>query len=73
MTEESIAKAQLYRQALRHLWVDNARWNSNKEKFDAWDTDTQLWWIRSIEKSAAEGLPMAVELVTKALEIRMTK
>ncbi|WP_025915487.1 hypothetical protein [Herminiimonas sp. CN] len=73
MGGEALVKVQLYRLALRNLWLDDTRWSSNKNKFDSWDTDTQLWWIKRIEGHAADGPPMAVELVMKALEIRMTK
>jgi hypothetical protein len=73
MAKTELPKTHYYDMALTLLALENKKWISNKNTYNHWDPETRLWWIKRVEEEAAKGLPMATELVAKALMIRMTK
>lgn len=64
----------LYARALRVLYQRDLRWRGNFNRYLGWDNARQLRWIGYIERAArAEPpLPMARDLFTMALTLRMT-
>jgi len=72
MAKTELPKTHYYDMALTLLALENKKWISNKNTYNHWDPETRLWWIKRVEEEAAKGLPMATELVAKALMIRMT-
>lgn len=62
-----------YMGALRMLASEQPRWQANYDKFQHWSMDKRLHWIKYIELQADDGLPMAQELMAKALWVRMTR
>ncbi len=69
---ENARMLRLYLAALTELNAEQ-RWKSNYRAFMRWDHAQRLKWIAYIEKQAAQGLPMAEQLMSRALFIRMTK
>lgn len=69
--KEKEAKRALYSKALYVLAGSDSKWISNQRAFNRWDLSQQTKWIRHIEKQAQAGLPMAEELMTRALAVRM--
>ena len=55
------------------LAEETGYWESNYRVYRKQDDTTRLRFIRHIEKEAALGLPMAMELVGKVTLLRMTK
>ena len=68
---EKKAKAALYTKALVALSAEHRRWESNLTVFRGWDLNRRMKWIADIERAAKLELPMAEELMTRALAIRM--
>ncbi len=69
--KEKTVKRALYAVALLALSREQRSWVSNHRAFSHWDAKQQTRWISYIEKQAQAGLPMAEELMTRALAIRM--
>ncbi len=68
---ERMGKILLYSKALVQLATEQRIWVSNQRAFSRWEPKQQTRWIKHIEQQAQAGLPMAEELMTRALAIRM--
>lgn len=71
-------KHRLYSEALLQLARRDKAWRKNFELFVQWGqthrgTANRSNWIDYIERSAENGLPMAVELVTEVAKVRLTR
>ena len=61
----------LFYDAIRELILRNPAYVSNRKMFAKWDDHKREWWCRSIELKAQQGLPMAVEIMTEVIALRM--
>ena len=62
----------VYDNALKMLALENCKWGSNHYRYIHWTTEQRVKWIDHIEAKAVDGLPMAKEIVAKAIALRMT-
>lgn len=44
---------------------------ANYRKFDRWDSNRKTRYMLYIEQQATNGLPMAMELMTEVIKLRM--
>lgn len=63
--------AVLFGKALTQLFEEHARWQQNYFRYRGWDRDHRINWIYYIQEQAEQGLPMAQQVMAKALAIRM--
>lgn len=61
----------IYDNALKQLAIEYRKWGSNHYRYRYWTTAQRLKWIDHIEAKAVDGLPMAQEIVTKVIALRM--
>lgn len=61
----------LFRKALFELHNEHAKWTKNLNLFLRWDATQQEWWIGHIKQQAKKGIPVAVAVVQKVVEIRL--
>jgi hypothetical protein len=73
MTPDEEQMIQLYGDALDFLVNENPAWSPNWRKYENWGNDLRIWYCKQIQKQAARGVPMAMELHSTALAIRMTR
>lgn len=67
------ARDELYVLALRGLAQNDARWAANYRHYNQLTPSKRDKYINWLEAQAAKDLPMAVEIVSRAALIRMTK
>lgn len=73
-TEEEKTKLWMYASALDELSGESIRFNANFNLWQLWDNAQRLWWIAQIEKQAQAGRQtIGIEVVARAVEIRMTR
>lgn len=68
---ENMRKVDLFMRALDSLKREHRKWVSNYSVYLRQNTLQRLHWIGKLEQQAAAGLPMAGEIVARALAIRM--
>lgn len=61
----------LFGKALSHLFNECPYWQQNRDRYLRWNRDQRIVWIYYIQEQAEQGLPMAQQLMAKALAIRM--
>lgn len=70
--DERSEKLALYMHALRTLAGKQQCWKSNAHVFALWDYKRRLQFITHIEIMATKKLPMALQLIAKVIELRLT-
>lgn len=70
--DENAMKRALYMEALYLLNNEDQKWGSNLNTYRRWDPEWRAYWIKHMEKQARDGAPMAVKLIAKVAELRIT-
>lgn len=69
---ENKAKAKLYEHALKQLYMEHRKYESNYRMFVRWELNHRIWWIDQIEKQAQAGhKTIGVDVVLKVVELRI--
>jgi hypothetical protein len=71
MTPEEAQALGRFLAALRCLANERRQWMANYRKFDRWDSNRKTRYMLYIEQQATNGLPMAMELMTEVIKLRM--
>lgn len=58
-------------QALGELARSNHRWEKNYRLFISWTEEQRQWWINQLKRQREAQVPVAIELTTKMIEIRL--
>jgi len=58
-------------QALGELTRSNRSWTKNYNLFISWTDEQRQWWINQLKRQREAQVPVAIELITKMIEIRL--
>lgn len=64
-------EVQLFWRALNELSLENKHWRKNVSIYRTWDDYQRQWWINRIKAQAVKEVPVAAQLITKVIELRL--
>lgn len=66
-----MSEIQLFWRALNELYLENKYWRKNISVYRAWDDYQRQWWVNRVKAQAVKEVPVAVQLITKVIELRL--